>query len=182
MEKETNNRMEALACIIADLKAENMMMTECVHQLTDDYNDVARQLRGMEKHDSNTEGYTLGELIEALVKCEALEKDNKILKQQCVQFQTERNEAKARVNDCEWKKEELFKQIARFDKSEFKEIGTACAHRPFASEDNPVKVGSTECCNCRHFLKMDKSFCVLCACRYDSVKAMEAQEHKNAND
>ena len=45
MEKETNNRMEALACIIGDLKAENMMMTERVHQLTDDYNDVARQLR-----------------------------------------------------------------------------------------------------------------------------------------
>lgn len=33
MEKETNNRMEALACIIADLKAENMMMTERVRQL-----------------------------------------------------------------------------------------------------------------------------------------------------
>lgn len=41
--------MEALAHIIADLKAENMMMTERVHQLTDDYNNVARQLRGMEK-------------------------------------------------------------------------------------------------------------------------------------
>lgn len=38
MEKETNKRMEALACIIADLKAENMMMTERVHQLMDDYN------------------------------------------------------------------------------------------------------------------------------------------------
>ena len=182
MEKETNNRMEALAYIIADLKAENLMMTERVHQLMDDYNDVARQLRGMEKHEPNTEGYTIGELTEALDKCEALEKDNKILKQQCVLLQTERNEAKTRFNNCESQKEELFKQIARFDKSEFKEIGTSCTNRPFASEDNPVKVGSTECCTCRHFLKMDKSFCVLCACRFDNAKTIEAQEHKNANE
>lgn len=40
MKTETNNRMEALACIMADLKAENMMMTERVHQLVDDYNNV----------------------------------------------------------------------------------------------------------------------------------------------
>lgn len=46
MKTEENNRMEALACIIADLKAENMMMTERVHQLVDDYNDVVRQLNG----------------------------------------------------------------------------------------------------------------------------------------
>ena len=177
-----NNRMETLAYIIADLKAENVELEQRVHQLMDDYNDVARQLRGMEKHEPNTEGYTLGELTEVLDKCEALEKDNKILKQQCVQLQTERNEAKTRFNNCESQKEELFKQIARFEQSEFKEIGTFCDSRPFASEDNPVKVGSTECCTCRHFLKMDKSFCVLCACRYDNAKAMEAQEHKNAND
>lgn len=60
MEKETNNRMEALAYIIADLKAENVELEQRVHQLVDDYNNVARQLRGMEKHESNTEGYTLG--------------------------------------------------------------------------------------------------------------------------
>lgn len=45
MEKETNNRMEALARIIAGLKAENIMMTERVHQLVDYYNNVAPQLR-----------------------------------------------------------------------------------------------------------------------------------------
>lgn len=38
MKTEENNRMEVLACIIADLKAENMMLTERVHPLTDDYN------------------------------------------------------------------------------------------------------------------------------------------------
>lgn len=177
-----NNRMEALVYIIADLKAENMMMTERVHQLVNDYNDVVHQLKGMEKHEPNAEGYTLGELTEALEKCESLEKDNKILKQQCVQLQMERTEAKNRADDCAHQNKELFKQIARFDKSEFKEIGTACTSRSFTSKDSPVKVGSTVCVTCRHFLKMDKSFYVLCACRYDNAKDMEAQEHKNAND
>ena len=177
-----NNRMETLAYIIADLKAENVELEQRVHQLVEDYNDVVSQLRGMEKHEPKTEGYTLGELTEVLDKCEALEKGKKELKQQCVHLQMERNEAKSRADDCEHQRYELFKQIARFDKSEFKAIGTVCAHRPFASEDNPVKVGSTECCTCRHFLKMDKSYCVLCACRYDSAKAIEAQEYKNAND
>lgn len=74
MKAEDNNRMEVLAFIIADQKAENMMLTERVHQLTDDYNDVARQLK--EKHEPNTEGHTLGE------PAEALEKDNKLLKQE----------------------------------------------------------------------------------------------------
>lgn len=182
MEKKENNRVETLAYIIADLKAENVELEQRIHQLVDAYNDVVRQLNGKEKHEPNTEGFTLGELTEALDKCEVLEKENKQLKQQNILLLTDRNEAKTRADDCEYQRKELFKQIARFDKSEFKEIGTVCARRPFASENNPVKVGSTECCTCRHFLKMDKSYCVLCACRYDNTKAMEAQERKNAND
>lgn len=109
-------------------------------------------------------------------------KGKKELKQQCLLLQMECNEVKSRADDCEHQRKELFKQIARFDKSEFNEIGTVCASRPFASEDNPVKVGSTECCTCRHFLKMDKNFCVLCACRYDGMKAVEAQGHEKATD
>ena len=81
MEKETNNRMEALACIIADLKAENMMMTERVHQLTDDYNDVARKLRGMEKRkDEDPSKQTLGEMMQMRDHCDKLERENKELK------------------------------------------------------------------------------------------------------
>ena len=44
-----NNRMETLAYIISDLKAENIELVERVHQLENDYNDVARQLNGNEK-------------------------------------------------------------------------------------------------------------------------------------
>ena len=44
MKTEENKRMEALAYIIADLKAENIVLAHRVHQLVDDYNDVVRQL------------------------------------------------------------------------------------------------------------------------------------------
>lgn len=81
MKAEDNNRMEALAYIIADLKAENMMMTERVHQLTDDYNDVARQLRGKEKRkDEDPSRQTLGEIMKMRDHCDKLEKENRELK------------------------------------------------------------------------------------------------------
>ena len=55
MTTEENKRMEALAYIIADLKTENIEMTQRVHQLMDDYNDVVRQLNETEKqHDEKT--------------------------------------------------------------------------------------------------------------------------------
>lgn len=46
MKTEENKRMEALAYIIANLKAENIVLEHRVHQLVDDYNDVVRQLNG----------------------------------------------------------------------------------------------------------------------------------------
>lgn len=182
MKTEENNRMEALACIIADLKAENMMMTERVHQLTDDYNDVARQLNDKEKHEPNTEGNTLGELTEALDKCEALEKEKKELNQQCVQLQTERDKAKTHVAECESQKDKLTELLFRFENSDFMEIGEACPFQSYELVDAPVKVGSGKCVSCRHFLKMRKHFCVLCACHYDYMKGGETKGHKNAAD
>lgn len=81
MEKETNNRMEVLAYIIADLKAENMMMTERVHQLVDDYNDVVRQLNGKEKRkDEDPSKSTLGEMMQMRDHCDKLEAENRELK------------------------------------------------------------------------------------------------------
>ena len=81
MEKETNNRMEALAYIIADLKAENMMMTERVHQLTDENNDFARQLIGKEKRkDEDPARQTLGEMMQMRDHCDKLERENAELK------------------------------------------------------------------------------------------------------
>lgn len=76
-----DNRMEVLAYIIADLKAENMMMTERVHQLVDDYNNVARQLRGMEKRkDEDPTKQTLDEMMQMRDLCDKLERENGELK------------------------------------------------------------------------------------------------------
>lgn len=184
MKTEENNRMEALACIIADLKAENKLMTERIHQLVDDYNGVARQLRGMEKRKDDLEKQTLGDMLKLRDHCDKLEYDNELLKRRCIQLQIERNEAKTHVDECEHQKEELFKHIARFEKSEFLKIGDACTHRAFAPEGNPIKVGSGLCNSCRHLIKVDVSGkkCVLCACCYDNTKAEEAQECKNTDD
>lgn len=81
MKTEENNRMEALACIIADLKAENIELVQRVHQLVEDYNDVARQLRGMEKRkDKDQSRQTLGEMMQMRDHCDKLEAENRGLK------------------------------------------------------------------------------------------------------
>lgn len=179
-----NNRMEVLAYIIADLKAENMKLEQRVHQLMDDYNDVVRQLNGKEKRkDEDPSRQTLGEIMKMRDHCDKLEKDNEQLKRQCVQLQIERNEAKSHADTCEIQKEELFKHIARFENSEFLKIGDACTHRDSLLDGKPVNIGSGECCSCQHFIKVDVfgRKCVLCACRYDNTKAKEAQECKNTD-
>lgn len=182
MKTDKNSRMAALAGIIADLKAENIELKQCVDLLTEKHNEVLRQLNDKEKPEPSAGGYAISEQTEALDKCEALEKDNKLLKQQCSLLQMERNEAKSRADDCEYQKEKLLRQIQRFEQSDFMEIGVACSYKSFAPEDSPVKVGSTECVTCRHFLKMDKSFCVLCACRYDYMNTGEPKGYKDATD
>ena len=79
--EEENNRMAALASIIADLKAENIELVQRVHQLTDDDNDVARQLRGMEKRkDKDPSRQTLGEMRQMRDHCGKLERENAELK------------------------------------------------------------------------------------------------------
>lgn len=76
-----NNRMEVLAYIIADLKAENMKLEQRVHQLVDDYNDVVRQLNGKEKRkDEDPSRQTLGEIMKMRDHCDKLEKENRELK------------------------------------------------------------------------------------------------------
>ena len=81
MKPEENNRMEALAYIIADLKAENVELEQRVHQLAVDYSNVARQLRGMEKRkDEDQSRQTLGEMMQMRDHCDKLEVENNNLK------------------------------------------------------------------------------------------------------
>ena len=180
-----NNRIETLAYIISDLKAENMELAQRVHQLVDDYNDVARQLDGKEKHkDEDPARLFLADMQKMRDHCDMLEKDNEQLKRNCIQLQTERNEAKTHADKCELQKEELFKHIARFENSEFLKIGDACTHIVFSPDGDFVKVGSGICNSCRHLIKVDVSDkkCVLCAWCYDNTKAEEAQECKATDD
>ena len=181
MTAEEDKRMLALSYIVADLKAENMELVERVHQLVDDYNDVARQLRGMEnRKDKDSPKQTLDELKQMRDHCDKLEKDNEQLKRQCVQLQTERNEAKTHAEECDLQKEELFKYFARFNISEFLKIGDDCTHRDLLPNGKPVKVGSEACRSCPHIIKEDVSGkkCVLCAYCYDNKKAKEELECK----
>lgn len=179
-----NKRMEALSYIIADLKTENIVLEQRVHQLMDDYNYLARQLRGIEMRKDDHEKQTLGDMLKMRDHCDKLEKDNEQLKRQCVQLQTERNEANSHADECELQKEELFKHIARFENSEFLKIGDACTHRTLLQDGDPVKIGSGICNSCRHLIKVDVfgRKCVLCACCYDNTKAEEAQECKNTDN
>ena len=81
MKAEENKRMLALSYIVADLKTENIELEQRVHQLENDYNDVARQLRGMEKRkDEDPSQHTLGEMMQMRDHCDELEKENRELK------------------------------------------------------------------------------------------------------
>ena len=185
MKTEENKRMLALSCIVADLKTENMELVERVQQLVDKNNDVVRQLDDKETHkDDDIEKLLLGNMQKMRDHCDKLEKDNEQLKRQCVQLQTERNEAKTHAEQCDIVQEDLCKHIARFEKSEFLKIGDYCTHRCFLPNHNPVKVGSAECNSCWHLLKVDVHGrkCVLCAWCYDNTKAEEAQECKTTDD
>ena len=185
MTTEENKRMLALSCIVADLKAENMELEQRVHQLENDYNEVVRQLNGKEtRKDEDPAKLLLGNMQKMRDHCDKLEKDNEQLKRQCIQLQTERNEAKTHADECELRKEELFKHIARFDNSEFLNIGDDCTYRNSLPFGSPVKVGSEKCCRCPHLIKVDVfgRKCVLCAWCYDNKKAEEAQECKSTDD
>ena len=81
MKTEENKRMLALSYMVADLKAENMELVVRAQQLEDDYNDVARQLRGMEKRMNEcSSAQTLVELRQMQEQCDKLEGENKKLK------------------------------------------------------------------------------------------------------
>lgn len=173
-----NNRMEVLAYIIADLKAENMMMTERVHQLVDDYNDVVRQLNGMEKHEPNTGGFTLGELTESLDKCEALEKENKELANELRNFKQMYNELNGKYNAIKHQRDEQEEFINRFNLAEFVVMGQECQYNYKSLQKTKRKVGDDECCVCPHLMREDVfgKKCLLCAYLYDNKKEHDAHE------
>ena len=184
MKEEENKRMLALAYIVADLKAENMELADRVQYLEDEYNKVVSLLHVMEKRkDEDPAKNTLDEMKKLRDHCDMLEKNIEELKRDCIQLQTERNEAKTHAEECDLQKEELFKYFARFNISEFLKIGDDCPHLDSLPNGHRVKVGSEACRSCPHIIKVDVSGkkCVLCAYCYDDKKAKEAQECKNTD-
>ena len=138
MTTEENKRMLALACIVADLKAENMELVERVHQLVDDYNEVARQLNGKEKRkDEDPARQTLGEMMQMRDHCDKLEKENREL-------------------------ERFAKAIHSFvkDKKIYMEKGANCQYY----KDGP-HVCSTFCLECKSCLGVIEGLGVICAAK-----------------
>ena len=77
MTTEENKRMLALSYIVADLKAENIEMTQRVSQLMDDYNEAVRQLNGKEaRKDENSSKQTQDEMQQMRDHCNELESKN----------------------------------------------------------------------------------------------------------
>ena len=184
MTTEENKRMLALACIVADLKTENMELEQRLHQLEDDYADVFHQLNDkVLRKDEATSKQTLDEMQHLRDHCDMLEKNIEQLKREWVQLTIERNEAKTHAEQCDIIQEDLSKIISRFEKSEFLNIGVDCPHRDPLQNGELVKVGSENCRYCRHIIKEDVSGkkCVLCAYCYDDKKAKEAKECKNTD-
>ena len=87
MTTEENKRMEALAYIIADLKAENIEMTQRVHQLTDDYNEAVRQQHEVEaRKDEDSYKQMQEEMQKMFDRCSELEMENVKLKRIAREF------------------------------------------------------------------------------------------------
>ena len=96
-----NNRMETLAYIISDLKAENMELERRVHQLMDDYNEVVRQLDGNEKRkDKDQLKQTIFEMREQYDKLEREYKELRFLAKGIHSFVKEKNLYIKKDDEC----------------------------------------------------------------------------------
>ncbi|WP_440432556.1 hypothetical protein [Prevotella sp.] len=133
-----NNRMETLAYIIADLKAENVELEQRVHQLMDDYNDVVRQLNEKEKqHDEKTPKQTSFDMNQLRYHCDTVEMMNKEL-------------------------ERFAKAIHSFvkDNKIYMKKGTSCGYK----QGHPA-VSSTVCLECKSCLGIIEGCGVICEAR-----------------
>ena len=87
-----NNRMETLAYIISDLKAENIELTQRVHQLVGDYNEVVRQLNGKEtRKDKEQLKQTIFDMRKQYDKLEREYKELRFLAKGIHSFMKEKN-------------------------------------------------------------------------------------------
>lgn len=87
MSKETENTEDALIYRLGQMVKENVELEQCVHQLTNCYNEVVHQLHGLKKRkDEDTAKHTLGETLTMGELCEKLEAENSELKKFTKEF------------------------------------------------------------------------------------------------
>ena len=144
-----DNRIEVLAYIIADLKAENIELAQRVHQLVDEYNDVVRQLNGKQKRKDKNSKPTLGEVLDVRSRCYKLEVENRELKR-------------------------FAKAMHTFVKSNsiYMRNGTSCIYKQY----NPA-VCSTPCLECDSCLGIIEGHGVICEKRLTGASvATQADE------
>lgn len=135
MNPEENKRMLALSCIIADLKAENTELEQRVHQLVDEYNEVAHQLNG--KKWSNEEApseQTIAEFEQMRDHCDHPERMNNGM-------------------------DRFVKAMHEFviDKNLYMKKDNECPYRPGC-----IRVGSLRCLGCNSCLSVIKGHGVIC--------------------
>ena len=150
-----NNRMETLAYIISDLKAEYVELEQRVHQLEDDYNNVVRQLNGKVTHkDEDPAKLFLDNMQKMRDHCDKLEVENREL-------------------------ERFAKAMHAFvkDKNIYMRKGTSCAYR----QGNPA-VCSTPCLECDSCLGIIEGHGVICEKRLTgaSVATQADKQHRKA--
>lgn len=80
MSREIKSTEELLLLRLGRMVKENVELEQRVHQLTDDFNEVARQLRGQEKRkDEAPATQMLGEMSQMRYRCDQLELENEHL-------------------------------------------------------------------------------------------------------
>ena len=130
-----DNRIETLAYIISDLKAENIELTQRVHQLMDDYNDVVRQLNGNEKRNvKDSSKPTIDEMQQMREHCDHPERMNNGL-------------------------DRFVKAMHEFviDKNLYVKNDNVCPYRPGC-----IRVGSLRCLGCNSCHSVIKGHGVIC--------------------
>ena len=135
MTPEENKRMFALSCIVADLKAENIELAQRVHQLVDEYNNVANKLVVKQKRkNKDSSKPTIDELQQMREHCDHPERLNKKL-------------------------ERFAKEMHEFviDKNLYMKKDNECPYLPGC-----IHVGSSRCMGCNSCLSVIKDHGVIC--------------------
>ena len=135
MSKEIKSTEDLLLLRLGRMVKGNVELEQRVHQLTDDYNEVVRQLRGREKRkDEDPERQTLGQYSQLSDYCNKLELENIQLSEY------------AKALDSFIKDKELYMPK-----------GISC---PYFKETRAV--ASTSCLECPSCLRVLEGFGVVC--------------------